>query len=208
MHTKRAACETTTYSPRASQAATAGSKKLHAVRLEWGRPGASDPASMREIPGSEFEFETELVLLAMGFLYPEHDGMLADLGVELDARGNVKAEEGRMTSIPGVFTAGDMARGQSLVVWALAEGPRCGFGDRPVPHGQDRTAEGPVDGLARLSASFHRERRVFSQPCRPGLRLQMSPPAQSTPRSARIRILPRIDETGLRGGRRSFHGGV
>ena len=97
-------------------------EKLHAVRLEWGRPGASDPASMREIPGSEFEIETELVLLAMGFLYPEHDGMLADLGVELDARGNVKAEEGRMTSIPGVFTAGDMARGQSLVVWALAEG--------------------------------------------------------------------------------------
>ena len=97
-------------------------EKLHGVRLEWGPPDASGRPAMKEIPGSEFEIETELVLLAMGFLHPEHEGMLADLGVELDARGNVKVDESRMTSVPGVFAAGDMARGQSLVVWAIAEG--------------------------------------------------------------------------------------
>ena len=97
-------------------------EKLHGVRLEWGPPDASGRPAMKEIPGSAFEIETELVLLAMGFLHPEHEGMLADLGVELDARGNVKVDESRMTSVPGVFAAGDMARGQSLVVWAIAEG--------------------------------------------------------------------------------------
>ena len=70
----------------------------------------------------EFEVETDLVLLAMGFLHPEHEGMLTDLGVELDGRGNVKLDRNRMASIPGVFAAGDAARGQSLVVWAIAEG--------------------------------------------------------------------------------------
>ena len=98
-------------------------EKLHAVRLEWGTP---DPAtgrpSMNELPGSEFEVETELVLLAMGFLHPEHEGMLDGLGVEYDSRGNVKLDENRMSSVPGIFAAGDMARGQSLVVWAIAEG--------------------------------------------------------------------------------------
>ena len=77
---------------------------------------------MIEISGSEFEIETELVLLAMGFVHPEHGGMLDQLGVELDPRGNVKGDEHKMTSVPGVFTAGDMTRGQSLVVWAIAEG--------------------------------------------------------------------------------------
>ena len=80
------------------------------------------PSSMNEVPRSEFEIETELVLLAMGFLRPEHDGMLADLGVDLDRRGNVATDENKMSSVPSVFAAGDMARGQSLVVWALAEG--------------------------------------------------------------------------------------
>ena len=98
-------------------------EKLHAVRLEWGPP---DPTtgrpSMNEIPGSEFEVETELVLLAMGFLHPEHEGMLDGLGVEYDPRGNVKLDQNRMSSVPGIFAAGDMARGQSLVVWAIAEG--------------------------------------------------------------------------------------
>ena len=97
-------------------------RKLHGVRLEWGAPDQSGRPSMNEAPGSEFEIETELVLLAMGFLHPEHDGMLADLGVELDRRGNVATDENKMSSVPGVFAAGDMARGQSLVVWALAEG--------------------------------------------------------------------------------------
>ena len=96
--------------------------KLHAVRLEWGQPDASGRPTMSEIPGSEFEIETELVLLAMGFLHPEHEGMVTDLGVDLDGRGNVKLDQSRMTSVPGIFAAGDAARGQSLVVWAIAEG--------------------------------------------------------------------------------------
>ena len=77
---------------------------------------------MKEIPGSEFEVEVDMVLLAMGFLGPVRKGMLEELGVELDARGNVKHDNNKMTSIAGVFTAGDMARGQSLVVWAIQEG--------------------------------------------------------------------------------------
>ena len=96
--------------------------KLHAVRLDWGPPDESGRPTMNEVPGSEFDIDTELVLLAMGFLGPEPKGMLADLGVELDARGNVKTNEEKMTSVDGVFAAGDMSRGQSLVVWAIAEG--------------------------------------------------------------------------------------
>ena len=106
-------------------------QKLHAVRLEWGPPDASGRPQMKEIPGSEFEIETELVLLALGFVGPEPDGMLADLGVQLTSRGNVQADGDRMTSISGVFAAGDMARGQSLVVWAIAEG-------RHAAHGIDK----------------------------------------------------------------------
>ena len=97
-------------------------QKLHASRLEWGPPGNNGRPTMTEVPGSEFEVETELVLLAMGFLHPEHEGMITELGVELDGRGNVKLDQNRMSSIPGIFAAGDMARGQSLVVWAIAEG--------------------------------------------------------------------------------------
>ena len=96
-------------------------EKLHGVRLEWA-PGADGRMAMKEVPGSEFEIETELVLLALGFLHPEHEGMLNELGVEFDSRGNVKLDSNRMTSRPGIFAAGDMARGQSLVVWAIAEG--------------------------------------------------------------------------------------
>lgn len=97
-------------------------EKLHAVRVEWqeGEPGTRP--SMVEIPASEFEIETELTLLAMGFLHPEQDGMLAQIGVDLDGRGNIALDENRMSSVPGVFAAGDAARGQSLVVWAIAEG--------------------------------------------------------------------------------------
>jgi len=103
-------------------------EKLHAVRLEWGAPDGTGRPTMREVPGSELEIETDLVLLALGFLHPEHKGMLADLGVELDARGNVKTNADRLTSVPGVFAAGDMARGQSLVVWAIAEGRQAAYG--------------------------------------------------------------------------------
>ena len=97
-------------------------KVLHAVRLDWRRDegGAMRP---HEIPGSEFDVPAELVLLAMGYLHPVRAGMLEQLGVELDARGNVKTSaKGYATSHPKVFAAGDMRRGQSLVVWAIREG--------------------------------------------------------------------------------------
>jgi glutamate synthase (NADPH/NADH) small chain len=97
-------------------------EKVHAVRIEWGPPDSTGRPVMNEIPGSEFEVEAQLVLLALGFLHPQREGMLEQLGVELDARGNVKQDENKMTSVSGVFAAGDMARGQSLVVWAIAEG--------------------------------------------------------------------------------------
>ena len=78
---------------------------------------------LQEIPGTAFQLPCELVLLAMGFLGPVREGLLEQLGVRLDARGNVAVTQGH-TSVPGVFAAGDMARGQSLVVWAIAEGRR------------------------------------------------------------------------------------
>lgn len=96
-------------------------EKLHAVRVAWNR--AEDGRyNMEEISGSEFEIEADLVLFAMGFLHPQHEGMLSQMGIELDVRGNVQIDSNRMTNVPGVFAGGDMARGQSLVVWAIAEG--------------------------------------------------------------------------------------
>ena len=97
-------------------------QRLHAVRIDWSQPGNNGRPEMREVPGSEFVVETDLVLLAMGFLHPEHEGMLTKLGVALDGRGNIQADNDKMTSIPGVFAGGDATRGQSLVVWAIAEG--------------------------------------------------------------------------------------
>jgi glutamate synthase (NADPH/NADH) small chain len=78
--------------------------------------------SFEPVAGSEFELKAELVLLAMGFLGPERNGMLDQLGVRMTERGNVWRDETWMTSVPGIFTAGDMQRGQSLIVWAIAEG--------------------------------------------------------------------------------------
>jgi glutamate synthase (NADPH/NADH) small chain len=101
-------------------------KKLHAVRLEWHSDNGRQ--AMREVPGSEFEVDCDLLLLAMGFLGPEKHGLLQQLGVEFDPRGNVKADENKMTSVPGVFVAGDMTRGQSLIVWAIAEGREAAIG--------------------------------------------------------------------------------
>jgi len=74
------------------------------------------------VPGTEFEMDVDLVLLAMGFLGPDRPGLLTDLGIKLTDRGNVWRDDHWMTSVPGVFTAGDMQRGQSLIVWAIAEG--------------------------------------------------------------------------------------
>jgi glutamate synthase (NADPH/NADH) small chain len=95
-------------------------RRLHAVRLEW-YTDSSGRRQFREIPGSEFSLEVDLVLLAMGFLHPQHDGLLDSLGVEYDERGNVKTIH-YATSVPSVFAAGDMRRGQSLSVWAISEG--------------------------------------------------------------------------------------
>ncbi len=78
---------------------------------------------MQAIPGSEFEIKADLVLLAMGFVHPVHEGMLKELGVELDKRGNVAADTATYrSSLEKIFAAGDMRRGQSLVVWAIREG--------------------------------------------------------------------------------------
>lgn len=96
-------------------------KELHTVQVEW-VAGANGRPAPREIPGTEKVWPAQLVLLAMGFLGPE-DQLLGQLNVERDERSNVRAEPGRYaTSIPGVFSAGDMRRGQSLVVWAIHEG--------------------------------------------------------------------------------------
>jgi glutamate synthase (NADPH/NADH) small chain len=92
-------------------------KTLHCARAD---------AQFKPVPGTEFELEADLVLLAMGFVHPVHDGLIKALGVELDPRGNVKADTlAYQTSIPKVFAAGDMRRGQSLVVWAIREGRQC-----------------------------------------------------------------------------------
>ena len=112
-------------------------KQLHAVRVDW-KPGDNGRPQMEEVPGSEFTVETDLVLLAMGFLHPEHGGMLEQLGVELDDRGNVKVDSNKMTSVPGVFAGGDMVRGQSLVVWAIAEGRDAARGVDQYLMGQTR----------------------------------------------------------------------
>ena len=91
--------------------------RLHCVRVD---------AKINPIAGTEFEIKAELVLLAMGFVHPVHEGMIAALGLELDPRGNVKADmTAYASSLPKVFACGDMRRGQSLVVWAIREGRQC-----------------------------------------------------------------------------------
>lgn len=102
-------------------------ERLHAVRVEFVSDG-NGRKSMREVPGTEFEVEGDLVLLAMGFLGPEKDGLLGQLGVKFTERGNVWVDENWMTSAPGVFSAGDMQRGQSLIVWAIWEGRQAARG--------------------------------------------------------------------------------
>jgi glutamate synthase (NADPH/NADH) small chain len=92
-----------------------GVKRLHAVRV-------GPPPKFEPIPESDFTIEADLVLIAMGFLGPVRNGMIEQLGVVLDPRGNVATDQNYMSSVPGVFAAGDMRRGQSLVVWAISEG--------------------------------------------------------------------------------------
>jgi glutamate synthase (NADPH/NADH) small chain len=98
-------------------------KKLHGVEVEFGPPDETGRPRMQDVPGSEFELPADLVLLAMGFVHPVHEGLLQDLGLKLDGRGNVQATPREFgTSEPGIFAAGDCRRGQSLVVWAQWEG--------------------------------------------------------------------------------------
>jgi glutamate synthase (NADPH/NADH) small chain len=103
-------------------------KGLTCIKVEWNRDEKGN-WQMSEIEGSEFELQADLVTLAMGFVHPVHEGMLEELGVALDGRGNVSGDtEGDgayCTSIEKVFSAGDMRRGQSLVVWAIREGRQC-----------------------------------------------------------------------------------
>jgi glutamate synthase (NADPH/NADH) small chain len=93
---------------------------LQAVKVEISR--VDGRMAVTPVPGSSFELKADLVLLAMGFVGPERGPLLEELGVSLTDRGNVKRDERWMTSVPGVFTAGDMQRGQSLIVWAIAAG--------------------------------------------------------------------------------------
>jgi glutamate synthase (NADPH/NADH) small chain len=90
-------------------------KQLHAVRV-------GPPPKFELVPGTEFTMDADLVLIAMGFTGPVRNGMIETLGVKLEARGNVETGANHMCSVPGVFAAGDMRRGQSLVVWAISEG--------------------------------------------------------------------------------------
>ena len=99
--------------------------KLVAARVEWEKQ-ADGRMKMNEIPGTEFDLRADLVLLAMGFVGPVHKGIIDELNLDKDARGNIKADtEDYRTSNPKVFAAGDMRRGQSLVVWAIREGRQC-----------------------------------------------------------------------------------
>jgi glutamate synthase (NADPH/NADH) small chain len=98
---------------------------LDCARVEWVK-GTDGRMTMHETPGSEFALKADLVLLAMGFLGPRRQGLLEQARVALDARGNVRADTSAYaTSVPRVFAAGDMRRGQSLVVWAIREGRQC-----------------------------------------------------------------------------------
>ena len=96
-------------------------KKIAAVRVSW-QPGPEGKMEMSEVPGSEFEIEADLVLLAMGFEHVIREGMVQDLGLRLDSRGNIDVDDSFMTSVKGVFSAGDAHRGASLIVWAIHEG--------------------------------------------------------------------------------------
>jgi glutamate synthase (NADPH/NADH) small chain len=112
----------------------------HEVELKDGR--------FQKVEGTDFELPCELVLLAMGFVGPEREGLLDGLGVELDQRGNVARDASFQTSVPGVFACGDMGRGQSLIVWAIAEGRACAAGVDRMLAG-DTQLPSPIEPAAR-----------------------------------------------------------
>jgi len=100
---------------------------IQTAEIEWLKDG-NGRLALQEIPGTEQEWPAQMILLALGFLGPETEGLLSELGVLIDERGNVAVDEDKMTSVRGVFSAGDMSRGQSLVVWAIADGRRAARG--------------------------------------------------------------------------------
>ena len=111
-------------------------REVHVVGLDW-RRGPDGRMHQSEVPGSERVIAADLVLLALGFVGPERKGLVADLGLRLDDRGNVVTDGEKMTTVPGVFAAGDMVRGQSLVVWAIHEGRHAARGvDRYLMYGE------------------------------------------------------------------------
>lgn len=127
--------------------------RLVAARVEWKPSEAGGRPGPVEIPGTEFIIDTQLVLLAMGFLHPQHNGLLDDLGIDYDPRGNARTSEKMMTSVDGVFACGDMRQGQSLVVTAIASGRSCahwvdewlmGSSDLPAPHRYFRPLAAPI----------------------------------------------------------------
>ena len=97
-------------------------RRLSCVRVDCAQPDKSRPPAITELPGTAFALDADLVLLAMGFVAPERRGLVEQLGVRLDARGQIATNEQHETSVRGVFAAGDMRRGQSLIVWAISEG--------------------------------------------------------------------------------------
>lgn len=99
-------------------------EKLVCSKLDFSQKDEKGAPIMKEVPDSEFEIDADMVVLALGFLHPEHEGPLSDLKLELDPRGNVKTSHEYQTSVPKVYSAGDMRRGQSLIVWAISEGRR------------------------------------------------------------------------------------
>jgi len=120
-------------------------EKLKTVEVKFA-PNPGGPPKLEEIPGTEKEWKADLVLLAMGFVGPEAGDFVSQIGCELDKMGNIKADDNYMTSVPGIFTAGDARRGQSLIVWAISEGreaARCvdlhlmGKTELPTKAGQD-----------------------------------------------------------------------
>lgn len=113
-------------------------ENLECVKVEWDKnTNSSKVPIMKIVPNSEFRLKVDLVLLAMGFLHPEKNGPIEQLGVNVSERGNVITDQNKMTNVSGVFAAGDMARGQSLVVWAIAEGRSAAKGIHKFLTGQE-----------------------------------------------------------------------
>jgi glutamate synthase (NADPH/NADH) small chain len=121
-------------------------RQLHGVRI-------CPPPKFEPLAGTEFTMEADLILLAMGFLGPVRNGMIEQLGVQLDNRGNVATDQNYMSSVPGVFAAGDMRRGQSLVVWAISEGRRAAVGVDAYLKGRALRPVVPLVSTARQIAS-------------------------------------------------------